>query len=180
MFTRGNRGQVGNRSAGRGTMVPLEPTVVTSAVGEEVAREIVRAVQEALGRNEGDNRHTLKLTKEFLRSNLLEFLGKATPLEVEDWLEQITKTLDMLRVKHEGLRVSLATFQLRGDASYWWKYTKNIGGNTWIAFTEAFWAKYFRPSTRERLREQFVELCQEATPLAQFVMWFISLSRFAP
>ncbi|XP_028114607.1 uncharacterized protein LOC114312571 [Camellia sinensis] len=160
--------------------VPLAPIVTASAVGKEVAREVVIAVQDALACNEGDNGRTLKLTKGFFRSNPPEFLGEARPLEAESWLEQITKTLDILRVEDEGLRVSLATFQLKGAANYWWKYVKGTVGTTWVAFTEAFLAKYFSHSARERLREQFVELCQGATPLAQFERRFTSLSRFVP
>ena len=115
----------------------------------------MRAVQDALAHTEGGRGHALKLTKEFFRSGPPEFVGEAKPLEAESWLEQITKTLDMLRVEDEELRVSLATFQLKSDASYWWKKTKNNVGGTWVAFTEAFLAKYFPPSARERLREQF-------------------------
>ncbi|XP_028103744.1 uncharacterized protein LOC114302865 [Camellia sinensis] len=86
----------------------------------------------------------------------------------------------MLRVEDEGLRVSLATFQLTGDANYWWKYVKGTVGATWVVFTKAFLAKYFPSSARERLREQFVELRQGVISLAQFEMRFTSLSRFAP
>lgn len=180
MSTRGNRGRMSSRGVGRDTAVPLPSAVAASAVSEEFAREVVRAVQGALARNEEDNRRILKLTKEFLRSNPPEFLGEARPLEAESWLEQITKTLDMLRVKDEGLRISLATFQLKGDANYWLKYVKGTIDATWIAFTEAFLAKYFPPSALERLRKQFVELRQDAALLAQFEMRFTSLSRFAP
>lgn len=49
----------------------------------------------------------------------------------------------MLKVEDEGLSISLASFQLKGDARYWWKYAKNTVGNTWVPFTEAFLAKYF-------------------------------------
>ncbi|XP_028102191.1 uncharacterized protein LOC114301429 [Camellia sinensis] len=160
--------------------VALAPVVAASSVGEEVTHEVVRAVQDALARNEGDNGRTLKLTKEFLRSNPPEFLREERPLEVESWLEQITKTLAMLRVEDEGLRVSLATFQLKESANYWWKYVKGTVGATRVAFTEAFLAKNFPLSAQERLREQFVELRQDAIHLAQFEMRFTSTSRFAP
>ncbi|KAF5932586.1 hypothetical protein HYC85_028757 [Camellia sinensis] len=180
MSTRGSRGRLSSRNAGRGTAVPLAPAVAASAVGEVVASEIVRAVQDALARTEGGSGHALKLTKEFFRSGPPEFVGEAKPLKAESWLEQITKTLDMLRVEDEELRVSLATFQLKSDASYWWKNAKNNVGSTWVAFTEAFLAKYFPPSARERLRDQFLELRQDDTPVAQFEMRFASLSRFAP
>lgn len=115
MSTRGSRGRLSSRSVGRGTAVPLAPAVAASAVGEDVAREIVRKVQDALACTEGGSGYALKLTKEFFRSGLPEFVGEAKPLEAESWLEQITKTLDMLRVEEEELRVSLATFQLKGD-----------------------------------------------------------------
>ncbi|XP_028064840.1 KIN17-like protein [Camellia sinensis] len=118
MSTRGGRGRVGSRSVGKGTTVPLAPALITSAVGEEAAREIVRVVRDALACNERDHGHTLKLTMEFLHSNPPEFLGEPKSLEVEDWLEQIPKTLDMLRVEDEELRVNLAGFQLKGDVGY--------------------------------------------------------------
>ncbi|KAF5956053.1 hypothetical protein HYC85_008909 [Camellia sinensis] len=55
MSTRGNRVWMSGRSIGRDTAVPLPPAVAASAIGEEVAREVVRVVQDALARNEGDN-----------------------------------------------------------------------------------------------------------------------------
>ncbi|XP_028103950.1 1-aminocyclopropane-1-carboxylate oxidase homolog 4-like, partial [Camellia sinensis] len=107
MSTQRNRGQVGNRSASKGTTVPLATVVAASIVAEEVVCEIVNAVQDDLACNEGDNGHTLKLIKEFLCSNPPQFVGEAKLLEAEDWLEQITKTLDRLRVEDEELRISL-------------------------------------------------------------------------
>ena len=83
MSTRGSRGRLSNRSAGRGTPVPLATAVAASAVGEDVAREIVRAVQDALARIEGGRGHALKLTEEFFRSGPPEFVGEARPLEAE-------------------------------------------------------------------------------------------------
>ena len=87
MSTRGSRGRLSSRSVGRGTAVPLAPAVAASVVGEDVAREIVRAVQDALARTEGGRGHALKLTKEFFRSGPPEFVGEAKPLEAESWLE---------------------------------------------------------------------------------------------
>ena len=110
MSTRGSKGRLSSRSVGRGATAPLAPAVAASAVGEDIAREIVRVVQDALARTEGGSGHALKLTKEFFRSGPPEFVGEAKPLEAEDWLEQITKTFDMLRDENEGLRVSLETF----------------------------------------------------------------------
>ncbi|XP_028054828.1 receptor-like protein 6 [Camellia sinensis] len=99
MSSRGSRGLVGSRSVGRGTIVPVTPIFATPIVGEEIACKIVRVVREALACQEVDNTHALKLTKKFLRSNPREFTGKPKPLEANNWLEQIPKTLDMLKVE---------------------------------------------------------------------------------
>ncbi|XP_028078604.1 uncharacterized protein LOC114280435 [Camellia sinensis] len=150
--------------------VPLVPVVTTSAVGKEVVRKV-----------------TMKGTTG-VSSSLLR--GFFTPIHRSFWETQDCwrwrvgwnrlPRLDMLIVEDEGLRVALATFQLKGTANYWWKYVKGTVGTTWVAFIEAFLTKYFPPSARERLWEEFVELRQGATPLVQFERRFVSLSRFAP
>ncbi|KAF5931247.1 hypothetical protein HYC85_032120 [Camellia sinensis] len=71
---------------GMGITVPLAHALATSAVGKEVARDIVRAVRDALAHSERGGGRTLKLIKEFLRTNPPEFLGDLKPLEVEDCL----------------------------------------------------------------------------------------------
>ena len=83
MSTRGSRGRLSSRSGGRGTAVPLAPVVAASTVGEDVAREIVRAAQDTLARTEGSSGHALKLTTECFRSGPPEFMGEANPLEAE-------------------------------------------------------------------------------------------------
>ena len=52
--TRGSRGRVGNSGIGRCTTVPLAPALAVSAMGEEVAREIVRVVRDVVAHNKGN------------------------------------------------------------------------------------------------------------------------------
>ena len=57
------------------------------------------------------------LKREFFQSNPDEFLGDPKePFKVDEWLEQIMKTFEMLGIEDVALRVTLASFQLKGDA----------------------------------------------------------------
>ena len=63
------------------------------------------------------------LKREFFRSNPNEFIGDPKePLKADEWLEQMSKTFEMLGIVDGALKVTLASFQLKGDAGQWWKY----------------------------------------------------------
>lgn len=94
------------------------------------------------------------------------------PLKADVWLEQMMKTFEMLGIKDGGLRVTLTSFQLKGDAGQWWKYAQRRIGETWEAIVKAFQDKYLPAIVREKLRDQF-------SPVAEFEATFTSLSRFA-
>ena len=99
------------------------------------------------------------LKREFFRSHPDEFLGDPSkPLKADEWLEQTTKTFEMLGIEDEGLKVTLASFQLKGDAGQWWKFIKARVGGTWEAFVNAFQERYLSPAVREKLRDQFCQL----------------------
>ena len=84
---------------------------------------------------------------EYFRFNPVAFLGvPKEPLDTDEWLEQITKMFEMLSIEDRGLRVTLASFQLKGDAGQWWKYVRGRIGRTWEAFVEDFQDKYL-PAT---------------------------------
>ena len=44
----------------------------------------------------------------------------------------------MLGIKDDQLRVTLASFKLKGDACQWWKYVRGRIGVTWEAFVRFF------------------------------------------
>ena len=57
------------------------------------------------------------LKREFFRSNPEEFVGDPKePLKADEWLEQMSKTFEMLGIEDGALKVTLASFQLKGDA----------------------------------------------------------------
>ncbi|XP_028062320.1 uncharacterized protein LOC114265704 [Camellia sinensis] len=58
------------------------------------------------------------LKREFFQSNPDEFLGDPKELlKVDEWLEQMVKIFKMLGIEDDGLRVTLESFQLKGDAA---------------------------------------------------------------
>ncbi|XP_028103181.1 uncharacterized protein LOC114302363 [Camellia sinensis] len=119
-------------------------------------------------------------TREFLRAKPDEFHGGPEPKKVDEWLEQIVKTFEMLHIKNSELRVTLTSYYLKGDAGQWWKYAKGRIELTWEAFVVAFQDKYLPPTARERLRQEFKDLKQLNMSVVEFEAAFSSLSRFAP
>lgn len=101
------------------------------------------------------------------------------PLKTDEWLQQMMKTFEMLSVEDRGLRMTPASFQLKGDADQWWKYARGRIGGTWDAFVNAFQDKYLPATVKEKLRNQFSHLKQLNTPVAEFETTFTSLSTFA-
>ncbi|KAF5932813.1 hypothetical protein HYC85_028984 [Camellia sinensis] len=64
----------------------------------------------------------------------------------------------MLGIEDDGQRVTLAFFQLKGDAGQWWKYARGRIGVTWEAFVNSFQDKFLPLTVREKLRDQFSQL----------------------
>lgn len=63
----------------------------------------------------------------------------------------------------QGGKVILETYQLLGDAEYWWRNTKLMMEGayekiTWVTFKQKFLAKYFPETTRERSGQEFLKL----------------------
>ncbi|XP_028108053.1 uncharacterized protein LOC114306930 [Camellia sinensis] len=153
-----------------------------------LAREMAEALRESMDilrekkaarTIEGEPR-VLFLKKEFFHSNPVEFLGGAKPLKADERLKQITKSFEILDIRDGELRVALASYQLKGDISQWWKYGKGQIEHTWEVFTYAFQKKYLPPTVRECLRREFEELEQSDSTVVEFEATFTSLSRFAP
>ena len=96
---------------------------VAEPVGQQamgaLAREIAGAFRESVGILRAENQAQVVvadagpsfLKREFFRSNPDEFVGDPKePLKADEWLEQTTKTFEMLGIEDEGLKVTLASF----------------------------------------------------------------------
>ncbi|GAB2283252.1 hypothetical protein Dimus_039585 [Dionaea muscipula] len=145
----------------------------------ETMREIAQAARGGQQQHNVEPRATSAM-REFQRLNPPTFDGAVDPLEAEEWLEQVTQILDTLQIMEEDLRVSFATFQLRGDARHWWRLTSQMVGSDWEDFREAFLEKYIPESARDALREEFEHLVQRNMTVDEYAARFTSLLRFAP
>ena len=102
---------------------------VADPVGQQamgaLAREIAGALRESMGILRAENPVQAQvvdagpsfLKREFFRSNPVEFIGDPKePRKADEWLEQMTKTFDMISIEDAALKATLASFQLKGDA----------------------------------------------------------------
>ncbi|CAJ2637573.1 unnamed protein product [Trifolium pratense] len=93
-----------------------------------------------------------------------KFRGEGGPTAADLWLQAMEKILGAIHCP-EGEMVTLATYQLLGDAEYWWGNTSllmeaNFEEFTWENFKRKFLAKYFPETARERYGEEFLKLTQ--------------------
>ncbi|XP_045831255.1 uncharacterized protein LOC123922601 [Trifolium pratense] len=117
----------------------------------------------------------------FNHQNPPRFRGDGGPAAADLWLQAIEKILGAIHCP-EGEMVTLATYQLLGDAEYW-------SGNTnllmeaayeefsWENFKRKFLAKYFPETARERYGEEFLKLTQGGLNVEAYAKKFESLSR---
>ncbi|XP_028101540.1 uncharacterized protein LOC114300851 [Camellia sinensis] len=127
-----------------------------------LAREMAGALRESMNilRAETQVRETVAeirasfLTREFLRAKPDEFHGGPDSKKADEWLEQTVKTFEMLHIEDSELRMTLASYHLKGDAGQWWKYAKGRIAPTWEAFVVAFQDKYLPPTRRKNEFEQ--------------------------
>ena len=82
------------------------------------------------------------------------FLGGPNFLEVENWMEEIKKILDVMAVPEER-RGSLASFMLRDEADNWWdmiKTSQDVTKMVWMQFEELLLSNYFPEVVRRQKR----------------------------
>ena len=116
---------------------------VAEPVGQQAMGALARELAGALGilraGNQAAEAGPSFLKREFFLSNPDEFVGDPKePLKADEWLEQMSKTFEMLAIEDGALKVTLASFQLMGVAGQWWKYEKARVGGPWEAFVIAF------------------------------------------
>ncbi|XP_028078909.1 uncharacterized protein LOC114280732 [Camellia sinensis] len=111
-----------------------------------------------------------------------KFLGGSNPYEAEAWLRQIKKLLDTSDIHNEQHRVTMAAFQMEGEADHWWEMirsTRQVDTLTWRQFEDLFMEKYFPNSLRQEMIQEFLQLKQGKMSVTQYVNCFEALSRYA-
>ncbi|CAJ2651612.1 unnamed protein product [Trifolium pratense] len=117
----------------------------------------------------------------FNHQNPPRFRGDGGPAAADLWLQAIEKILGAIHCP-EGEMVNLDTYQLLGDAEYWWGNTSLLMEAafeefSWENFKRKFLAKYFPETARERYGEEFLKLTQGGLNVEAYAKKFESLSR---
>ena len=97
-----------------------------------IIRAIADRVRNIPPRNQDQSKSEMIAKYEKLHPH--KFLGGSNPHEAEAWLRQIIKLLDTSDIWNERDRVTMATFQMEGEADHWWemiKSTRQVETLTW-------------------------------------------------
>ncbi|WOH00701.1 hypothetical protein DCAR_0520075 [Daucus carota subsp. sativus] len=111
-----------------------------------------------------------------------EFKGTADPIEARNWLKEIEKAFELVRVGNEQ-KTGFVSYFLKGEANYWWDSRKVVEGTgtvTWERFTELFLEKYFPTYMQDQMEVKFLELKHGNMSVADYEAKFTELSRFVP
>ena len=118
----------------------------------------------------------------FRRAQPPSFDGTPDPLAAEEWISRVELIFDMMQISdHE--KVSCAVFMLNKDARYWWsvvKQTRDVSTMTWADFQQVFHEKYFSEAVQNSKMNEFINLRQGKLSVADYVLKFDQLARFAP
>ncbi|KAL3749237.1 hypothetical protein ACJRO7_010350 [Eucalyptus globulus] len=111
------------------------------------------------------------------------FIRAGDPEAVTLWIQVLEKAFALLMCT-EAEKVVLATYQLQGIASTWWRATQGViflEGVVleWNAFVEVFNNKYFFDSARELKMVEFQRLHQGSMTVDQYEVKFAELLQYA-
>ncbi|XP_028116776.1 uncharacterized protein LOC114314485 [Camellia sinensis] len=148
----------------------------------DVAR-IICAIADRVGNIPSQNQDQSKseMIAKFEKLHPYKFLCGSNPYEVESWLRQIKKLLDTSDIQNEQDMVTMAVFQMEGEANHWWKMirsTRQVKTLTWRQFKDLFMEKYFPNSLRQEMVQEFLQLKQGKMPVTQYANRFEALSKY--
>ncbi|XP_030519738.2 uncharacterized protein LOC115733210 [Rhodamnia argentea] len=131
-----------------------------------------------------DGRQAQKLVEQFLKLKPPKFAGSGDPEAATSWIEELEKAFALLRCTDED-KVTPAIYRLRGNASSWWRATKDGVfpdgiAPIWDSFVGAFNGKYFSDTAREQKMAEFLRLRQNQLSVDEYKARFIELSKCAP
>ena len=153
-------------------------------VSDDNIARIICTIADRVGnippRNQDQNKSEMIAKFEKLRPH--KFLGGPNPHEAEAWLRQIKKLLDTSDIRNEQDRVTMAAFQMEGEADHWWemiKSTRQVETLTWRQFEDLFMQKYFPNSLRQEMIQEFLQLKQGKMSVTQYANCFEALLQYA-
>ena len=90
--------------------------------------------------------------------------------------------LKAMEITSNTTRISLAAFQLEGEAhQVWWNWAKtsrDLEVMTWAEFHDLFMGKYFPDTARHAKAQEFLELKQRTITVMDYMARFTELARF--
>jgi hypothetical protein len=129
--------------------------------------------------NGGNARVTIQ---EFLQLNPRTFDVTAEPIDADDWLREMNKTISVTHVANED-RVPYVTYLLRGVSAAWWDNYLLMKApdaiTTWDEFQLLFKRHHIPDSIMERKREEFCNLSQGSKTVLAYRDAFLKLARYA-
>ncbi|KAJ1692037.1 hypothetical protein LUZ63_008735 [Rhynchospora breviuscula] len=142
---------------------------------------VVRAATEVRPREGND---FFELYRSFTSLRPSNFDGAGGFLAAEDWLAEIQDKFRLVRAP-EVNQVELAAQCLVGHARFWWQEAKRrYNGNPelvpWDWFKRQFEGRYLDTLSREKLRQNFLNLKQGVGTVSEFNSKFEDLMRYAP
>ena len=120
---------------------------------------------------------------DFQRTNPPVFSSSQNPMEAEDWLRDIEKSL-LIAQCSEREKVLFASYQLKGAASIWWDnlLATHPAGHvpTWNEFTESFREAHIPEGVMMIKQQEFLALKQGRKTVTEYLYEFNFLARYAP
>ncbi|XP_058223059.1 uncharacterized protein LOC131332779 [Rhododendron vialii] len=150
--------------------------------------QIMQAFITALNANRPNQNHNdgpmnrTQAMNEFCKRRPPTFHGDTNPVIAETWLNEVKMILRTLAITRDGDRVALATYQLKGEARYWWdlmEATHDVDTMTFAEFEALFLDKYFPTPLRLAKEQEFLNLKQGTLNVTQYAAKFEELSRYA-
>ncbi|XP_072093102.1 transposon Tf2-1 polyprotein isoform X3 [Arachis hypogaea] len=183
------------RGRGRGRTGTVTPAPIgtdsvdfMAALGNMAAA--MQATAEALGNqinqgnhgNNNDEGGPMTLAT-FLKVHPPTFRGTSNPTDADNWIQAMERALQAQQVPEEQW-VEFGTYQLQGEAQYWWQGTRRIlqpdgAAIPWEVFRTEFYKKYFPNSARNAKELELMQLKQGQMIVAEYTSKFEELCRFS-
>ena len=130
----------------------------------------------------GSNGNARVSIREFLELKPRTFDTSSEPLDADDWLREMNRTLTVAHVADED-RVPYVTYLLRGQSMSWWENFQAMRAPgmpiTWERFKEAFLNHHIPDGLMERMSEEFISLTQGNMDVLEYQREFNRLARYA-
>ncbi|XP_057734585.1 uncharacterized protein LOC130950036 [Arachis stenosperma] len=108
----------------------------------------------------------------FLKVHPPTFRGTSNPTDADNWIQAMERVLQAQQVPEEQW-VKFGTYQLQGEAQYWWQGTRRIlqpdgAAIPWEVFRTEFYKKYFPNSARNAKELELMQLKQGQMTVAEY------------